>query len=866
MTTVKRPKRFLLSGTTSAGLSAHALKAEAAEMQARWPVGTVVDYQQGARQFRVEAFQLGGMGVVYLVTDVDSGEPFVVKTIREHLSVHTELVARFWREVEAWITLEKHPNIVQARGFEQWDGRPYLLLEYVSGGSMRNLLQHEEMHVPDILELAVQIARGMRHATSKGINAHRDLKPDNILMTADRVAKVTDFGLVKFYAEEETAETDLGELDLELPGGQHAHPLTGIGVSGLGTKDYMSPEQWRHAAEVDPRSDIYSFGVMLYEMLTRIRPFYGKTRIELRDQHLNHSPVPPSALRPDIPPSVDSLVARCIEKRPSRRYQNFAELEQELTRILHREYRRVVRLLSTMQLSLAEMNERGAAFFYLGKPQQALASFDSVLALDDGHALAWANRGVSLAEMGLYKLALTSFDRSLAITSDNPVVMMNKALTLMELDRLEEAHTLLQQAVRRNPLLQDAWRYQAELLNRLGWHEPAYYSAYKARQLDPDDDRACQQEAIALYRLGHLEDASAVVAQWEEIVGNREPAVLLLRSQIAHAQGNCRHALLLSAAIPADAPEYVESLKLGMSCALVLGYLDEVAIHRDDMLKAELGEDALQLILDSLDSLGEIRPVQLLALACETAVEVGEFIVAQRLYEDWQKDAVREAQPDAPVIGGPDIDVAGLRNQQPENPHQRLALGILLAQLNQPSLAVEYLYVGLEIIPESLVGWQTLARVNCELEDYHAAAVSSQMVVRLNPEDQTARLVYAEAALRIEDFQSALEAVQDAHSLGAETALSLFLQGAALAGLGRLNAAIRVLDRALGLDSKLSVAWWNQCLCLARLKRPEEARRAMIRARTLDSRMWEHAPYETPPFVPYPLSNTTILSRSDQVS
>lgn len=855
---MKRQKRFLLSGTTSAGVNAQALQAEAAIAQVRWPVGTQVDYQHGARQFKVEAFQLGGMGVVYIVTDVENGEPFVVKTIREHLFAHSELVARFWREVEAWITLEKHPNIVQARGFEQLDGRPYLLLEYISGGSLRTLLQHEEMEVPEILELAVHIARGMRHATSKGINAHRDLKPDNILMTSNRVAKVTDFGLVKFYAEETRIEDGLKGVEPELPGGNAGQPLTAISGSGMGTKDYMSPEQWRHAGEVDSRSDIYSFGVMLYEMLTRIRPFYGKNKFELRDRHLNHTPVAPSALRPDVPPSVDILVARCIEKRPVRRYQNFAELEQELTRILHREYRRVVRLLSTMQLSLDEMNERGAAFFSLGKHQQALASFDNVLALDDGHALAWANRGVSLAEMGLYKNALASFDRSLAITSDNPVVLMNKALTLMELDQLEAAHPLLQRAVRLNPMLQDAWRYQAELLNRLEWFEPAYYAAFKARQLNPNDDRACQQEAAALFRLGHLEDASAAASRWEALVGNQVPALLLLRSQIAQAQGKLRHALLLSAAVPSDAPEYPEVLKLGMQCALELGYLDEVAIHRDDMVKAGQGSLALRLLLADLGRYAADPPLQLVVLACETAALVGDYVVAQKLYEDWQAAVQQDA---ALKASGPEIKLANLRGQEPRNPQQRIALGILLAHLDNPHMAAQHLRQGLDAIPEQVSGWRTLVRLYTQLGDYREAAYASQKVVRLLPDDQDVWLMQAESALRIADYHLALEAVQNAHALGDETALSLFLQGAALAGLERLSTAVRVFDRALNLDSQLAVVWWNQCLCLARLKRPEEARRAMIRARTIDSRMWEHAPYEDPPFVPYPLNNNSILSR-----
>ncbi len=826
---------------------------------ARWQIGERVAYQHSARAFQVEDILAGGMGIVYIVTDVDTGDPFVVKTIRDQLVVHPELVARFRREVEAWIMLGKHPNVVQARGFELLDGRPHLMLEYVSGGSLRDLFSHEELEVPDILELTIEVARGMRYASSKGVTAHRDLKPDNILMTANRVAKVTDFGLVKLFAGPEPDE--VSESSYEEPSSSRLlGPLTTADGRGMGTKDYMSPEQWRNAGEADIRSDVYSFGVMLYEMLTRIRPFYGKTRAELRNQHLNHTPVPPSALRPDVLPAVDSFVARCMEKHPADRFQNFAEVEQELTRILQKDYRRVVKLATTDQLTLEEMNERGAAFFSLGKHSQALTCFDEVLRLDARHALAWANRGVALAELDRFSEALASFDRSLLAAPDSPVVLMNKGLTLAELGRLDEAHGYLDQAVRLNPFLQDAWRYRAELLNRLGWSELAYYSAYKARQLNPDDERVYAQEAAALMQMKQYSRASELAGTWERLVGNKAPGLLLLRAQLARANDNPRHALLLSAAVPREAPEYREALLLGMECALALDYMDEVEIHSADLLKVGFGADALAMLLEALDAQGPVLPINLVVLACEVAARVGNYVVAKHLYAAWLRYLENATGFRGTAAHGPQIPVAILRRRHTEDPAHAIALGVLLAYLDKPRMARRHLRQGLEARPDNLEGWQVLATTCTVTGETAGALAAAEQVARLDPDDQQSWLTLAEAALRHAVFDQALHAVQKAHAIGRETAISLFLFGAALAGQGRHHLAVRTFERALDLDNRLAVAWWNQCLCLWQLKRPEEARRAMILARTLDSRMWEHVPYESPPFLPYPLSNSGYLT------
>ena len=383
----------------------------------------------------------------------------------------------------------------------------------------------------------------------------------------------------------------------------------------------------------------------------------------------------------------------------------------------------------------------------------------------------------------------------------------------------------------------------------MGWYETAYYAAYKARQLNPEDERAYYQEALALYNMGQLAHASEAIAQAEQQLGARDPALLMLRSLIALAEDNPRHALLISAAIPPDAVEYPQALELGMRCALQLSYLDEIAIHRDALDSAGMADRALSLLLDALPSYTSAIGLEMLIIVCETAVMAGEFVTALEYFEAWQ---VRTTGVQKSRLA-PQIKLAMLRKHRPRNPQQRVALGILLAHLGKPYMAIRHLQRGLAALPDSVAGWRALARMSTEVGRFRDAEYATRQVTLLVPSDAAGWLAWAEAALRSGDYEQALYGLQRFHALGRESAVSLFMQGAALAGLERWSAAIRQFDRALALNPQFSVAWWNQCLCLARVKRFEEARRAMMRARTLDSRMWERAPYDTPPFVPYPI-------------
>ncbi len=837
--------RYLI-GTRSSIATRIPLPRPTSASPTHWKIGDLVSYQEGLRQFQVENVLLGGMGVVYVVTDTRSGDPFVVKGIREQFAFHPGLRARFRREAEAWMALQKHSNIVQARGFEVLDNRPHIFLEYVSGGSLRGMLNHAEQSVSDILHLAVQICRGMRYAYSMGLVAHRDLKPDNILLTTENTAKVTDFGLVKLW-EDGRSLGSFTALEPDQPG---AEPLTRLDAPGFGTKEYMPPEQWRSAGNADVRSDIYSFGVMLYEMLAGIRPFYGKTREEIRDSHFRSTPAPVSSLRPDVPPSVEALIGRCLQKNPDDRFSSFTTLHHELTRILHQEFRQVIPLPSREQLTISELNERGAAFFNLGKYNQALACFNQVVKSDPGHETAWANRGVTLAELGFYNEALVSFDRALAIRPESARILTNKGLTLFELGRYQESAVCYDRAVKIDPLLEEVWRYRAEVLNELGQYEQAYYAALKARQLDPEDERSYYHEALALIRLGRLDIASDAIVHYENRAGVLTSGGRWLRALLAHRQGQYQRALLLCAAIQPGSPEYWQALLLGMECALTLGDLDEAEVLLEHLPTDWMQEEILHLMISALQYSGS-PPARLLVMASETAVRARDFVTAQSCYESWLEQ--RHTADQQPEIRTPELDMTILCGAIHPDAHQAIAQGSLLLRLEELRAAVRCLWKGLEELRDEVHGWRDLGEALNRLGEFSKAMIAFGEVVRLAPSDGAAWLAYAEAAVRTRQYRIGLTALEEAHNLGSDNTVYLFLQAVALLGIGQYQAALRLFDRTLNMEATFALAWWNKHLCLWRLGRSRDANRCLHRARSLDPRLWRQPPYQPHPIMLYPL-------------
>ena len=450
-----------------------------------------------------------GMGTVYVGESSMFGGRCAVKTLQDHLLRDAALLARFRREALTWIRFDAHDNIVQALAWQVLGGRPCLFMEYGDGGDLTHWIGRGRLAGdPElVLRFAIDFCNGMTHAVAKGLRVHRDIKPQNCVIsgTDSPVLKVTDFGLANAMelAPGGTSAADPGLLDVHAT--QHGQ--------AIGTCTHMAPEQFVDARRVDVRADIYAFGVMLFQMVTGRLPFEGRTWQEFERLHATGlpPPLPAGALQ-----MLEPLIRACLAKDPARRCPGFAVVRAELVDA----YRALTGSDPTegndRPLDLRQLRNKANSLAFLGRPDEAIDVADLAIAgkpEDAGDA--WVLKVQALRSSGRFDDALACAQeaeaRLPALTASNALLWwglwMTKGETLWALGRLEESLDYFDKAVAVDASVEFGWSRRAEVLARLERHAEAAESAARLVALTPESPDAWLRLGESLRKSGRAGDA-----------------------------------------------------------------------------------------------------------------------------------------------------------------------------------------------------------------------------------------------------------------------------------------------------------------------------------------------------------------------
>ncbi len=473
-----------------------------------------------------------GMGVVYICIHNETGGIYALKTLQDHHIISDEMNEAFLLEALIWIELEKHPNIVNAYSFDIIEDRSFILMEPIlPDDNNRTNLQHYintefspsvkfyEMLIDDsdvkndgiiqiemernskILDLAIQLCHGMEHLEKRGVRSHRDLKPDNIMITNDGILKITDFGFAITENElnnKSITESKVDENVLDSSEDKIKRYYTG-------TYEYMAPETFDGL--VNFKSDIYSIGVILYQMINGgIPPFDADGYDGWCITHKNGEVKP-------IDNIIFPIIEKCLKKNPDDRYDNFVELREDLERLYQKETGNIpTKFHPIEELTAEEHVNKAYALSKLGFHEKSISELEVVLALNPNLIEAHMNLGMEFIITKEYELAINKFKEVIKIDPDNSIAYYNLAtLSSMHMDlhnkNFNEVIDFYKEIIKINPQYIEAYVNMGKTLMDAGQVDEAILQFKNALNINPDFFEGIMNLGQAYLKKGYLDEA-----------------------------------------------------------------------------------------------------------------------------------------------------------------------------------------------------------------------------------------------------------------------------------------------------------------------------------------------------------------------
>jgi tetratricopeptide (TPR) repeat protein len=791
----------------------------------------------------------GGMGIVCIAYDHRLKTPVAIKTYSDDIFTQDQtLVERFYQEAFAWINLNNHRNLTKAYHLRKIEGRPCLLLEYVDGGDLSAWIATPRLtqDLPQVIRFAVQFCDGMVHALSKGIQAHRDIKPQNCLITSDNTLKITDLGLAKIFLETKAGHSSDEELIGErgvgwfrrFLGGKEKQPvelsckarilMTQTGAM-LGTPAYMAPEQYEDAKQVDVRADVYSFGVMLYQMVTGRLPFDSRNWEELERQHKTEKP-------PRVNCGVgelEGLIEKCLSKDPIDRYGGFEELRIELAGI----YERLTGLKAperakALEPGAIELSGKGATIFELamlklsGKQitypelidvqemkEEALRYIDRALKLDPLLADAWRTKALCLNSLGRTEACGQCLDRAIELDPDDDWAVYLKGLALNEQNRAEEALPYFDRAIDLNPHFAEIWSDKGMTLSALGRMEEALRCCDRAIELNPRLAQPWFNRGSWLKALGRPEEAIESYQRGIDLNPQQEWAWFYM-GDLLNTSGKSREAMhCYNRAIELN-PRLEGAWQNKGLLLLALGQIEDAVRCFDRAIELNppreeswFGKGA------ALANLGCYRE----ALACfERAPLLSSSPAGAELVEMCRKMVASEMTPD-------------------NSAEAWVNKGVAFGSSGRREEAIQCFDRAIELHPRFDWPWYAKGLALSELARDEEAISCYDRAVELNPRFDLAWYNRGISLKALGWLEEAIRSFDRAIESNPRLAWAWNNKGTSLLNLGRVEEAMQCIDRAIELDPRDQKAWINKGIVLTAMGRTVEAANCYNRAFELDS-------------------------------